>query len=321
MRNSVMLETQANLYDFGRTSAAIKAGRAAQTAASSQGAVTREQLVGQVRSAYLAWLSAFSVQRIAAQAARDAEAMRARIAAYVSEGVRPRAELAPADAEALLSKLEAERAQGDLEQARLALEYAVAGPLPESAEPDLGELEQTQLPQAPEESALSRTLTLQRSAAQNTALMHQRERAPILGAVGSAGVRGQAYSVFPTYALGVTFSWPLWDGGIAAADADAARAQAAGFDAQLRQEQQRAAHDRKEADLQASHANTRLELATALLATAEAHAREAQEAYELGVQDQSHVSQARTLLRRAHTEVLLAKVARTEARLRTQPMP
>jgi outer membrane protein TolC len=316
LRNGLELSGQASLYDFGRSKAAIQAGRASEAAAKAGGAVTTSAIVRVVRVRYLSWLSAHQLARLAEQAAQEAAQRRERVASLIKEGVRPEGDLTPARADELLTKLELERAFGELQSARLALEHAVGSELSTTAEPDLALLEVDDAPITPREDPEARALATQHSAALSLVRMHDKENAPDLSAAVSAGVSNQDRNVFPLYGAALKLSVPLWDGGISNANVQAARARAAEIDARRR------AHDREreqgvaQAALDAHNALSRLSTAEELIEVGSQRLEEAEEGYELGATGIDAISQARNLLRRAQTELLLAKVAHREARLR-----
>jgi outer membrane protein len=110
-------------------------------------------------------------------------------------------------------------------------------------------------------------------------------------------------------------SVPLWDGGASRAAASVGRAQVAALDARSREEEQaqRDAHAR--ARLQAESAATLVRAAETLLAACAKRLRESEEAYTLGAGGIDAVATARAGLRRAETELVLARLEAARARL------
>jgi adhesin transport system outer membrane protein len=318
LRHELGLQLDGNLYDFGRTRAALDAGRARKASAEAQEQATRAQIVRGVRGAYLMWLSSSELQAIAAQAASEAQSRRARVEALIGEGVRPKADLSAARADEMLAALELERASGELRAARMALAQAVGSELPGDAQPDRTLL-QAELPVEPaRDDAALRALQQQRLAASASARAKEQGSAPLLRANLMAGARALGSTLFPAYVVGLSFSLPLWDGGGAAASAAAERAHAQELAELGRQhvQERSAAVDR--AALDASNAVARLQTAQALLDACQQHAAEAEQSYELGSGSIDQLAQARALLRRARTEVVLARVSRAEAALRVR---
>jgi outer membrane protein TolC len=131
-----------------------------------------------------------------------------------------------------------------------------------------------------------------------------------------AGVNGQNDTVFPSYGVGVSFKMPLWDGGSASADARVERAKAEELAANIAAHTQEREKQAERARLDAENATRRLQAASALLEVCRTRLTEAQEAYDLGAGGLELVGRARAMLRRAETEVLMARVARAETALR-----
>lgn len=321
LHNQVGLQLDSNLYDFGRTRAALDAGRARYASAEAEEEATRTAIVRAVRGAYLAWLSTSELYAIAGQAASDAESRRDRVQALIGEGVRPKAELSPARADEMLAKLELERARGELESAKLTLAQAVGARLPQSAEPDRALLQtEAEVQPAPSDPTL-RALELEQQAASASARAQDKLTAPLLTANALAGARVQGLTPFPVYAIGINFSVPLSDGGNAKASAAAIRAHADELGARRRQHEEQRQGELAHARLDAANAVTRLHTAQALLEVCDQRVNETEQSYELGAGSLEQLAQARALLRRARTEVVLARVAHAEATLRVAGRP
>lgn len=328
------VQFDAYLYDFGRTEAAVAVGRAKKRAAEADGELSRKQIIAMVRGAYLGWLSAELIYAIAAKASADATQRSARVAALIEEGARPRTDFAPVDADRLLSELERERAEGELENARLTLEASVGEPLPEAAEPDPGLLELDASMRAPEPDPALRVLAQQRLGLEASARLSRKQRAPLLSTTLSAGVYGQltqtakqdepgewnyGFSAFPAYSLGLSLTVPLWDGGETKAAAEAAEARAAELGLQSESSERERQQELVRAHADVEHAQKRHAMAEQLRVVCTTRVSDAEAGYELGAMQFDQVQQARALLRRAETEVVLAQVARAEAILRVAP--
>jgi outer membrane protein TolC len=314
VRTDVALELKTSVYDFGRASAMVEASRALHDAAQAEQDVQRHSVVRAVRAAYLAWLGANELLAVAREAQSDAQERRARMSELIAEGVQPQSELSLARADEVLSRLELERADADLRGARLGLEAAVGSRLSGTAEPDRSLLELVPKPDSANPEL--RAFQLQRDAASRQARAERKADAPQLAAGIKAGFRSQDAEPFPAYNLGISFSLPILDGGATRASVDAALARADEAGALLRdhQEQRRAQLER--AKLDAETAATRLATAGELLEIAEQRMHEVEQRYELGASGVDALSQARTLLRRARTEMVLARLARAETALK-----
>jgi outer membrane protein TolC len=317
VRNELGLELRGNVYDFGRTSTAVDAGRAAHASAQADEDVAREAVVQAVQSAYLVWLGQHALQGLAEQTADDAAQRRARVQALIDEGARPAAELSIARTDEMLAALELERARGELRAAKLALEHVVGSPLAPDAEPDASLLDADDSePQASTADATLRALALKHQAATAEARRLERADAPLLAGAISAGLRSQDIKVFPGYGVGLSFSMPLLDGGGSEAQAQAARARADAIAAELEDQRQGQQHTRARAQLDRDNALARLSTAEALLEVVRQRVRDAEQAYELGASGLEALADARSLLRRAESEVVHAKLARASAALR-----
>lgn len=343
-RTALELTASANLYDFGRTQAATAAGREGHAAALASRSLTEAEIRGAVRESYLAWLLTSELVRLSAAALQEAGARRERVAALVKEGVRPKGELTPARADELLAQLELERAQRDLGSARLTLEYTVGTALSGSAEPDTELLEaESRLPDRSEQDARSRRALLQRyKAAKSQAAAQATLNRPQLGIGLTAGLRISTQSIFnvdkerldsnergapesngknstqifPLYTAGLTLNVPLWDGGFTRAGIDAARAHADEAKADLAEFENERAFTQSQAELDASSALGRLRTAEELVSVCAARLKDAEDGYDLGASSIELIGQARSLLRRAQTEALLARADHAAARLR-----
>jgi len=318
LRYGLELEAKMSLYDFGRTASSVSASRAKRAAVQAQRDVTRMHLVKLVRAAYLGWLGANELLSVTEVAAADAKERSARVTALIGEGMRPKADLTPVRSDELLAELELERARGDLNKRKLLLEHAVGEPLPEGAIPDRTLLEYQGATRDADDAEL-RALQLERTAADKAADALDEGDNAVLGGLGSVGVYGQPGSIFPNYNVGVSLSVPLWDGGGDEASADAARARRAGIDAQIQQHEIARKQEQSEVSVDVANATKRLATAEALLASTTAQLAEAEARYDLGGGGIEPIAVARAMLRRAQTELLLAKIARVEAALRALP--
>jgi len=327
LRSGVELQLKSNLYDFGRTGAAVDASRARYDALVAQRDVSEQAILDSVRAGYLQWLGSYALRLLAAQSAQDATTRRARVQALIDEGVRPQADLTPAQADEALAALELERARGQERAAKLELEQAVGAPLPSSAEPDRSLLGSDAAEAAPNTTTPgqsaddpgARMLAMQAHAAEASARAAEHGTNPVLSGAASAGLHAQDTTLFPSYSVGLALSVPLWDGGSSDASAASARAHAAELRAreQATREQRRARDAR--AALGGDNAARLLRAARVLLVLCEKRLREAEQAYELGAGPIDAIAQARTSLRHAQSEVVRAQLAGAQAALARAP--
>jgi outer membrane protein TolC len=334
-RTGLELSASANLYDFGRTKAATDAARQGAEAARQGSAVTEAEVLNAVRESYLSWLLAHELKRRAEDALKEASTRRERVSALIGEGVKPKGELTPARADELLTRLELQRAERDLEQARLVLSHQSGVALLRDDQPDVALLQiEASLPDQSSAESRQRSALMQRlKAAQAMAEAQKTLNRPQLGLGLSAGVRSSSQQIIPTglegdaeikwrtkafplYGAGLTLNIPLWDGGNTRASAEGAAARAEEARANLAEFEQERAFAQSQAELDRDSALTRLQTADELVSVCATRLKDAEDGYELGASSIDLIAQARSLLRRAETEALLARVDHAAARLR-----
>ncbi|MDB4986206.1 MAG: outer rane efflux protein [Myxococcaceae bacterium] len=326
-RNTANVVLGVNLYDFGRTGAAVAASRAKYAAAGAEQDLTRAQVLGSVRQAYLTWLSSHELHRLSASGSDDSVRRTERVNALIQEGARPRGDFAPVESDRLLAELELERSVGDLEGARMVLEQTVGERLPAGAEPDLTVLDVRVASTAdPKSDPSLQMLVHQRAAMEATARMQRKAGAPVISTsvLVGAGVQNnfegdKSLKLLPSYAVGLGLSVPLWDGGGSKASSAASEARADELRIRLENSENDRQQEKTRARLDAEHAAKREATALKLVDICKTRVSDTEAGYELGAMQFDQVQQARTMLRRAETEVVLAKVARAEAVLRFAP--
>jgi outer membrane protein TolC len=301
------------IYDFGRTASSVSAARADREAAVAGVRSERLSIVLEVRAAYLGWLSAHGTRAILVQNANDATALRARVEANIAEGSRPGAELAAARFEEARAALDLERSESDLDSSRLDVEQATGARLSQSAEPDESLLDRSPPPTPAANHPEVAVLERRRDAATASANAHGHPYTPVLGIGADAGIRGQGFTPFPVYDVGLTLSMPILDGGLESANAAQAAAQANDFAAQAREAQSRVALQQQRSRSALERSVRRMELAEALVAAADAQVKHAVDQHELGSGTFDAVVQARMQAERARLEVLTARLEHARA--------
>jgi outer membrane protein len=319
-RYGLTLGLRGNLYDFGRTSAAVDAARAGRSATEAEAKALERRLLLDLRGAYIRWAVAHALAKLAQEAAVSAEQHEKRTLGLIEEGMRPTVDGTVAAQETAVARLEAAHAAEALAAARIDLAYVAARELPESAEPEpiltSGTAEAaTEATTSHEIDALERG----RSAALSRARMQDRAIAPVITYDAATGLQGQTLNLFPVYSVGVGISAVLWDGGLSSASADEARAEASALSAQVSEQQALLAHQGARMKSAREYAERRLQLAAATLQLAEAQV--AQLAEDAGVDSATYALQAgaEAARLRARREVLLAQTALLQARLGLTP--
>ncbi len=316
LRYGATLALVQNVFDFGRTSAAVRAAESNIEAAQSDASAAGARVVVEVRAAYLAWLGATLMERAASEGVKQAVSLREHVVQRVAEGVRPAADVLAAEREVALAELEELRMRGRLQAARIELERVSGAPLPEDASPDLGLLEQA----GPllRNQGVSDAAVLRRKAEAARALsrMYEQRRAPAITASAEAGIRGQSDDLFTYYRVGGQLTIPLWDGGAESGRARAAGAQADEAIAQSRELESALAGARALAQSDLENAADRLRIARRLAEVAARQVADAKERYEQGVGTLDAVLEAQGEQRRAEQEIGSARVLRLDAALR-----
>lgn len=315
-RYGVTLDVRGNLYDFGRTASAVEAAEAQRRAAQADAQQQDLAIVRDVRAAYVRWATSHALWSLSEQMVSAAEARLQRMQTAIAEGAARSVDRTAAESDIGFARLELERAHANLESARDDLGALAMIDLREDAQPADAVLE-TGLPAAPgsaDEAGL-RALQEQRRAAQASARVHDHAFAPVISASAQAGVQGNMGSVFPLYRVGLNVSVPLWDGGADAANrgqAQARAAQLASAAAQLEQVRQQRKH---RGELIKAQAERRIGLAQQLVQLCSTRLSQLEEAYPLGAARFTDVTDARSALSRAQTELVLAQAMRAEAAL------
>lgn len=316
IRYGALLSMETPIYDFGRTRALDEAARARVQAASAAENAARAHVVRDVRRAYLAWVSAHAAYALVQKDLDAARNRRKAMEAAVRDGLEPPRDLASIRYEESLAEIETARARADLRVAMLGVARSVGEALPPGAQPDAGLLEKAatfeKASTAPELDALNR----QKVAADAMARAKKADHLPVFGAGMQGGVQGQNNRFFPAYRAGISLSIPIWDGGVADARSDVARAEALELDGRAKEYRNAFDSEREQANMDFADASERLKLANTLLQNAAERVRAAEERQTMGEVTPDIVLQARSDLRHAEREVLSAKVSRMDAAFR-----
>jgi outer membrane protein TolC len=317
-RYGATIDLRGSLYDFGRTGSAVDAANAQKDAANADARVRAEQLLRDVRGAYVRWAGAYALWQLAGENVTGADAREKRVAALIEEGARPAVDKTVAAQQTAAARIDAERAEEQVDAARLDLGYAAAKDLAPNAEPDLSLLADTNSTPSGEASKASQlaeeAIARAHSAAEARARMQEHSRAPVLGYDADTGILGQFSNVFPVYSVGVNLTVPLFDGGAAKAGAAEAHAQAAELSAQAASESARTKYAAERVQVASAHAARRLALASESLRWADAQIEQLQSNTSLDAETFQALTSAELARARARSEVVLAQVACAQAR-------
>jgi outer membrane protein TolC len=320
-RYSGTLDVRGNLYDFGRTSAAIDAARAGQRAAEADAHRANNDIVRDVRAAYVRWATAYALWSLSANTAEAAAKRAQQTAASIEEGARPSADRLAAESEAAFADLELERARATLDDARDDLGFLCVTDLPENAKPADEVLQRGLVPIDGSKNAgdpTLRALQEQGAAARAAARVHDKAFVPVISAQAQAGLSGTGLNAFPLYRVGLNVTVPLWDGGADAAHRSEAEAQAAELAAEATQYQQQRTQAQHRSETARAQAARRIDIAQKLVDVNRQRVAQLEEGYPLGAATLAQLADARTSLSRAQTELVLAQAMRAEALLGVQ---
>lgn len=315
-RVSASLALSAQIYDFGRTRAAVSAARSELGAAEAAVSAERLAVVGEVRAAYLAWLGAHGARELARRDLEIATALKRALEGRIAEGTARAADLTAARFDEAGRALELAQIEAQLDAQRRTLERVLSGKLPADAEPDYGVLEESPARAKAGSAPQVRALEAQRNAALETARAHRLAHAPVLAAGADAGIAAQGGELFPVYRVGVSLSMSLLDGGHASASSELATARADELAALARSARNDAALQTAQAEAELATLERQLGLAEQLLALAKQAVLEAEARNEEGQGGFELVSRARLQQTTAERGLFEARVARARARLR-----
>ncbi|HJL41987.1 MAG TPA: TolC family protein [Myxococcales bacterium LLY-WYZ-16_1] len=340
-----------NLFDFGKTGAAIDAAEAVRGAQKASARADQAERLHTVDAAYVAWVAAWEQTRLERQGLDRLEARLESLEGRVRVGLLPESALGASRAEVAAARLRLAESEQLRDQARLRLERELRTRLP-AFEPDRSVLEwgkaasassagrsqivaneDTEENQedgtksaagtepgppnvtgAPIDSIDARVRAVRARAESARADARANRSRPRLGAEAVVGVRGQDITaLFPLYRVGLGIAWPLWDGGASKARAEARVADARALDAERRRLEAERAQVRRQHDLSLRHARRRARLAAEWVRVTAEHLNDVEARYAEASATADELARARSAHRQARGQLLRARVDRTEA--------
>lgn len=311
------------LWDFGRSLARIKQGRADRDAARWQTLTTRQTTVLTATEAYLTTVEAQGAVRAAEQTREQAAQQLARTRGFAKQGLRNRADVLTAEAalsEAELALLQARNnelfAKQVLNEAmggRDDTAYRVAEPAPLLA----GEWEDTSLEDALAKAMavraeLHRAAALETGAAAQVAAARAGWRPTIDLSGGYSGRKNEGTDRTDAWSAALEVNWDIWDGGLASGQTDEARARLRRVRAERQETTLAVTREVQEAWFRLREFRQQVEVAGRFVAEAEERLRLTQGRYAAGLSSTIDVTDANQTLA-ATRQAWLA--ARTEAHL------
>ncbi len=251
LNTQVALGVHYNVWDFGDRTGRVDAASAMARGADEELAQTEQDVILHASSAYYLTLAAQDAQSIAAESLRRAQEHHALANAGVNSGLKPQIDLARSDAELASVHLALIRAQTQLALSRARLDVAVGWEpqnrrvaAPEQAvDADL-EADAQALLQRPD----LRALVQQEAAAAGLLEAARARQWPRLTASGSVSAKGwRAAPDVANWDVGLTLTWPAFEGFLYVAQAEEQEAAVASLRAQQRGLLDRAIYQAREA--------------------------------------------------------------------------
>lgn len=304
-----------NLYDFGRTRAAVESARKTRSAREASRAAQRARLLEDVDGAYVSWLAAWEQTRIQRRTVERLGDRLADVESRIQVGTLSESALWPLRTDLAAARLQVAEAEQVVDDTRLTLEAVLGEPVPSGVQPDVQVLRlgadagEGEAMGAHEEQVLSLQAQAARAEARATGMR------PRLGAQALVGLRGQDSTPFPVYQARLTLHVPLWDGGQGRSQATALRARAQALSAERQGAQDARRRRETQRTLRLRHARNRVRLAGEWLQVSEQRLLDAESRYAEGAATSDELARARSDRAQAELELLVARVDRTRAYL------
>ena len=232
------------IYDFGQTSALIRAAEASAEATAASIGTTNLDIRSSVAIAFLEAIARARLVTVAEATVKSEETHLDQARRFVAAQAKDPIEVAQAQARAANARSALAQSQSNAAVALSNLRFAIgwldpqitftvdgAWPIPPAEDPaELTILVDSARKDRPELVQLDKQV----GAAEATITVAQAERRPVLSAQANTqwGPDQNNWSPQPTWTAGLTLSWQLYDGGRSASDVRSARAQVMGIQAQ-----------------------------------------------------------------------------------------
>jgi outer membrane protein TolC len=276
------------LFDFGKTLAATDAARKLASVAQENVELQRQLIALAIREAYT---NINFAQRLSvvAQQSFDRSQLNLRSArGFFDVGTRPKSDVVRAEVDVANARVDIIRARNAQRLARAALNTAMAIDIDtptqvqdnlvyEPVEFDRAQQRAEALRQRPE----NRQAKLQVEVSEAQERLAFRNFFPNLSAVAAYG--GIRAELNPTWAVGLSFSWTMFDGGGLVGKYQEAQANLEGSRARLKASELDIIQNVEQAEISAEEAQERIQAAQAAVASAEENFRLAQGRFDAGV--------------------------------------
>jgi outer membrane protein TolC len=276
------------LFDFGKTMAATQVARKLAEV-SAEGVELQRQLIAlTVKEAYTNILLAQRLIRVQEQALERAELNLTSAKGFFDVGTQPLSTVVRAEVDVANAKVDLINARNALRTARVALNTAMAVDASTQTEiKDNLEYEPTALDRAAlrtealRQSPEYRQAKLQSSAAAAGVQVATRNFLPNVSGTGSYG--GSQLDLNPNWALGLAFTWNIFDGGNLIAAYDEAKAIHGAANARVKVAELTVIQNLEQAEIAVEAAQERIEAARVLIASSQENFRLAQGRFDVGV--------------------------------------
>jgi outer membrane protein TolC len=297
------------LFDFGKTLAATQVTRKLAEVSAEGVEVQRQVITLTVKEAYTNILLAQRLIRVQEQAVERAELNLTSAKGFLDVGTQPLSTVVRAEVDVANAKVDLINARNALRTARVALNTAMAvdASTPTEIQDNL-EYEPTTIDRAAlrsealRQSPEYRQAKLQSSAAEAGVQVAARNFLPNVSGTGSYG--GAQLELNPSWSLGLSFTWSIFDGGNLIAALDEAKANLGAANARVKVAELTLIQNLEQAEIAVEAAQERIQAARVLIASAQENFRLAQGRFDVGVG---------TILELTDAQLALTQASNTEA--------
>jgi outer membrane protein len=312
------------LYDFGQVRGRVHAAEASVDASKASEKNVGALMLLSVRKAFFQARAQKALTKVATEVLENQKRHLAQVEAFVAVGTRPDIDLAQERTNIANARLSLLNARTNYELARAQLNQAmgiVATTGYDVADDEIGHVEGEELgtdqlisqaiAQRPDIIALER----QRDAAQATLASLKASYAPTLAAQGSVTEGGIALdAMVPNWSLGVTLTWPLYQGGITRAQVRETEATVQVVQAQIDAIRLQVSVDIEQSRLSVRSAKEGIDAAGEVLASAREQLRLAEGRYKAGIGSVIELGDAQLAVINASAQVIQAQYNLSTAR-------
>jgi outer membrane protein len=297
------------IFDFGKTLAATQVARKLAEVSAEGVEVQRQVIALTVKEAYTNILLAQRLIRVQEQAVERAELNLASAKGFLDVGTQPLSTVVRAEVDVANAKVDLINARNALRTARVALNTAMAvdASAPTEIKDNL-EYEPTTIDRAAlraealRQSPEYRQSKLQSSAAEASVQVAARNFLPNISGTGSYG--GAQLELNPSWSLGLSLTWNIFDGGNLIAALDEAKANRGDANARVKVAELTLIQNLEQAEIAVEAAQERIQAARVLIASAQENFRLAQGRFDVGVG---------TILEITDAQLALTQASNTEA--------